>query len=160
MVFEEFPAHFAILDAFENAPDGPLGVMGSAHPKHPRRIYAAEDALSLDIVAARHMGLADPYESEMLRTASYWFGDPRGAIHVLGEDGPIADWHGPCHNDLTAIFGIVAQLSYQFVSGRGALFVPEMDTQAFPPIGRVSLTMRAARKAIQTVFGLRLGRRP
>jgi hypothetical protein len=158
MVLDEFPVDFAILDAYTRAPDGPLGVMGSAHPRQPRRIYAAQDLLSLDIVAAGHMGLADPFESPMLRTASYWFGDPRRRISVEGVDEPIAGWHGPCHNDLTALFSLAANYIYQFASSRGAIFVPEMDLDAFPALGPVSLPVRVARKLVQALFGLRLPR--
>jgi hypothetical protein len=130
--------------------------MGSARPRQPHRIYAARDSLALDIVAARHMGLADPFESPLLRTASYWFGDPRGTTSVKGVDEPIADWHGPCHNDLTALFSLAADFIYQFASSRGAVFVPEMDPQAFPALSRVSLPVRFARRVVQTLFGLRL----
>jgi hypothetical protein len=46
---------------------------------------------------------------------------------------------------------------YQFGSGRGTLFVPEMDEQAFPPLAPPGGLLRLGRRAIQTAFGLRHG---
>jgi hypothetical protein len=44
---------------------------------------------------------------------------------------------------------------YMFGSGKGSLFVPEMDEQAFPQIGRTALATRIVRKSAQVVFGIR-----
>jgi hypothetical protein len=43
-------------------------------------------------------------------------------------------------------------------SGRGALFVPEMDEEAFPPKDSPSLPLRAARSAVRSLIGLRHSR--
>ena len=48
-----------------------------------------------------------------------------------------------------------AALLAEFGSGRGALFVPEMDEQAFPPIKAANLPLRVGRRAIQMLLGLR-----
>lgn len=164
MVLDEFPCHFAILDAYEAVPGGPLGVMGSAAPRDLYRIYASRDALSLDIVAARHMGVTNLDESKMLQTACYWFGDPRAKLQVTGPDEPISDWRGPwrCNvrfaGDFANLFGFAAHLVYQFGSSRGALFVPEMDTSTFPEHSSPSLRLRFARSLMHRACGLRLHR--
>ena len=44
---------------------------------------------------------------------------------------------------------------YQFGSARGALFVPEMDEAAFPPRRPEGYWLRLARRAIQSLLGLR-----
>jgi hypothetical protein len=36
----------------------------------------------------------------------------------------------------------------------GALFVPEMDERAFPPLGRPGTGLRLARRAVQALLGL------
>jgi hypothetical protein len=154
MIHDQFPAQFTILDGYAHCPDGPLGVMGSTNPKHPMRIYAGRDPLSIDLTAARHMGLSNPLESPLLRSAVYWFGDPRERLTIDGCDSEISEWKGPCHNDFTALFSLAAQITYQRCSGRGAVFVPEMDPKLYPPIEPSSLPVTIGRKIIQRVFGL------
>src|SRR5439155_518750 len=82
----DFPPHFALIEGYDLAPDGILGAMGSPRPKAPRRLYAGADALAVDVVAARHLGLRDPRQSSMLRAAFHWFGGPSAAAHVIGPD--------------------------------------------------------------------------
>jgi uncharacterized protein (DUF362 family) len=156
MIHDEFPADISVLDGYRNAPDGPLGVMGSTSPRHPHRFYVASDPLALDMTAARHMGLADPLESPLLRAAVYWFGDPRIDITVDGPDKAIDGWRGPCHTDLTAFFSLAAEISYQRYSGRGAVFVPQMDPVLFPPFGEPSRMLKVVRACVQRIFGLHL----
>ena len=108
MLLDAFPPHFDLLDAYESAADGLVGVMGCPRPKAPRRLYAAPDALALDMVAARHMGARDPRRSSILRAACHWFGDPAARIEVIGVDEPLADWRGPYHDDLSAFLSILA----------------------------------------------------
>ncbi len=156
MIHDEFPADISILDGYQNAPDGPLGVMGSNRPRQPHRFYVARDPLALDLIAARHMGLEDPLESPLLRAAVYWFGDPREDVTLDGPDAAMEGWHGPCHNDLTAFFSLAAEVSYQRCSGRGALFVPQMDPVLFPPIDDPSTILKLARASVQRIFGLHL----
>jgi Domain of unknown function (DUF362) len=50
MLLDAFPPHFALLDAYDSAADGLIGVMGCPRPKAPRRLFAASDALALDAV--------------------------------------------------------------------------------------------------------------
>lgn len=158
MLVDEFPPHFALLDAHDQASDGLLGMMGNPRPKVPRRLYAARDPLALDVVALRHMGLPDPDRSGMLQEARQWFGDPRRDLTVVGLDEPIAGWRGPYRDEWSSLLSLLAYPVYQLASARGALFVPEMDEQAFPPIEPPGLCLRLGRRAIQTLFGLRLPR--
>jgi uncharacterized protein (DUF362 family) len=155
MLIDAFPPHFALLDAYECVPDGLLGVMGSPRPKAPRRLYAGADALAVDLTAARHLGVQDPDDVPTLRAARHWFGDVAGRIEVVGVDEPIADWRSPYHNELSTLLSLLAYPVYEFGSGRGALFVPEMDTRAFPPLGRESGLLRLGRRGLQTFLGLR-----
>jgi hypothetical protein len=41
---------------------------------------------------------------------------------------------------------------YQFSSGRGSLFLPEMDEEAFPPSRRAGLPTRFVRAALRHVL--------
>ena len=155
MLLDAFPPDFALLDAFESAADGLIGVMGCPRPKSPLRLYAAPDALALDQVAARHMGVRDSRQSSILRAACHWFGDPSGRIEVVGVDEPLAAWRGPYHNDVSAFLSIVAMPVYVWGSGRGSLFVPEMDAHAFPPLKPEGTLLRLERRAMQWLLGLR-----
>ena len=56
MALDAFPPHVALLDAWDHVPDGLLGMLGTDTPLTPRRLYASRDAVSLDVVAARHTG--------------------------------------------------------------------------------------------------------
>lgn len=152
MLLEDFPAHFALLDAFENIPDGLMGTMGCTHPRRPRRIYASRDALALDLVAARHVGDRGD-RARLLRTACHWFGEP--AIEARGVDAPIEPWRGPYATSLSSFLSLLSFPVYSFGSARGAIFVPPMDEEAFPPLRRAGPLTRAARGATQALLGLR-----
>jgi hypothetical protein len=47
---------------------------------------------------------------------------------------------------------------YELGSGRGALFVAEIDEAAFPPIHPEGFMLHTARRAVQALLGLRLPR--
>jgi uncharacterized protein (DUF362 family) len=155
MLLDSCPPHFAILEAWNDAADGLVGVMGCPKPKSPLRFYAAVDGLALDIVAARHMGMRDPRESSMLRAAHHWFGAGDLRPIVAGPDDAIEEWKSPYHNEFSAFLSLVSYPVYVLGSGRGALFVPEMDEEAFPPKDSPSLPLRAARSAVRSLIGLR-----
>ncbi|ETX05019.1 DUF362 domain-containing protein [Candidatus Entotheonella palauensis] len=154
MLLDEFPPHFALIDAYDQTPDGLVGVMGSAHPPSPRRLYAGVDGLAVDTVAARHLGMKDPRDSSLLQAACHWFGGWSGPIEVVGTDEPIADWRGPYHNEISAILSALAYPMYVMGSGRGSLFVPAMDETAFPPIAREGRWLRLGRRGIRALLGL------
>lgn len=155
MLLDEFPPHISILDAYEQAADGLVGIMGCPRPATPLRFYAGRDALSVDIVASRHMGLNDPRDATHLRAACHWFGDVEEHIEIDGPDQPLPDWRSPYHNEFSAMLSFVALPVYVLGSGRGALFVPEMDVQAFPPLRTESVSLRLGRYGIQNLLGLR-----
>ena len=155
MLMAEFPLHLALIDAYDSASDGLLGMMGNPRPKVPRRIYASVDAVALDRLALRHMGIADPERSPLIRAARHWFGEPAGPVEVIGVDEPIAGWKGPFASEWSTLLSLLAYPVYQFGSGRGSLFVPEMDEEAFPPVTPPGLLLRLGRGAIQASFGLR-----
>lgn len=154
MLVDGFPPHFALLDAYENVPDGLLGVMGCPRPRAVHRLYAGADALAVDVVAARHMGLARPRDSSMLREACNWFGDPSSALEVRGVDAPIPGWRGPCHDDLSAMLTFFSHTVYSVGSARGRFFVPEMDVAAFPPLEPESPALRLVRRVVRRLVGL------
>ena len=154
MLVDEFSPDFALLDAFENVPDGLLGVMGCPRPKSVKRFYASADALSLDVVAARHIGVKSPRDSSILRAAIHWFGGV-SAIEVVGPDTPIKDWRSPYHNEISALMSFIAFPVYVLGSGRGSLFVPEMDEEAFPPLSKEGFLLRTGRRCVRALVGLR-----
>lgn len=155
MLLDEFPPHFSMIDAYEQAADGLVGVMGCPRPAIPLRFYAGADALAVDMVAMRHMGMADPRESSTLRAACHWFGDPFDNIQIDGPDEPLRNWRSPYYSDISTMLSFVALPVYVLGSARGALFVPQMDQDAFPSLRRQSLPLRAGRRVIQSLIGLR-----
>jgi uncharacterized protein (DUF362 family) len=155
MMLTDFPPDYAILDAFENTPDRILGIIGSHRPLHPRRFYAGPDALAVDIVAASHIGLPQARKGNFLRAAIQWFGDPSDSTEVVGCNEPIAEWKSPYHNEISSLLSLIAYPVYQFGSGRGSLFLPEMDEQVFPFLQPAGLPTRLGRKAMRTLLGLR-----
>jgi uncharacterized protein (DUF362 family) len=157
MLLDEFPPHFALLDGYETAADGLVGIMGCAEPKRPRRVYAAADALALDGVAARHLGIA-PRDSRLLRAARHWFGGDPAAVEVNGCDEPVEGWRGPYHDERSTLLSALALPVYVLGSGRGALFVPEMDPEAFPLLRPEGPLLAAARRTVRAIIGLRLPR--
>lgn len=155
MMMDQFPPDLSMIDAYEQAADGLVGVMGCPRPATPLRFYAGADALSVDLVAMRHMGLEDPRESSTFRAACHWFGDPDNNIKIDGPDEPLQNWRSPYYSDISTMLSFIALPVYVLGSARGALFVPQMDHDAFPPLRRQSLPLRAGRRVIQSLIGLR-----
>jgi uncharacterized protein (DUF362 family) len=158
MLLDGFPPDFVLLDAYEQASDGLVGVMGCPRPPSPRRVYAGEDALSVDLVAAGHMGVREPEQTNILRAACHWFGDPRERIELIGTNENLRRWRGPYETEFSTMLSFVAYPVYVFGSGRGSLFVPEMDEKAFPPLQRVSFPQRVLRGALRRLLGLHFPR--
>lgn len=155
MLLSDFPPDYALLDAFEHAADRILGMLASPRPLHPRRFYGGVDALAVDMVAASHVGLLQPRKSNFLRAAIQWFGDPSQGTEVVGCKGPIREWRGPYHSELSSLLSLLAYPVYQFGSGRGSLFLPEMDEGAFPPLHRARLLTRFSRSSLRRLLGFR-----
>jgi uncharacterized protein (DUF362 family) len=154
MLLDDFPPHLALLEGYDTAADGLVGVMGCPRPPAPRRLYAGGDALAVDLVAGRHLGLRDPRQSRTVRTACHWFGDPSDHVRVVGRDEPVRGWHHPYHNEMSALLSFFAFPVYVHGSGRGSLFVPEMDEKAFPPVRPERGLLRLARRAVRRLLGL------
>ena len=157
MLLDDFPPHFALIEGWDSAADGVVGVMGCPSPPAPYRLYCGVDALAVDAVAARHVGLDDAADSGTLAAARDWFGHS-GAAAVLGPDQPIAGWRNPYGTEISALLSGLAWPVYVTGSGRGSLFLPEMDEEAFPPLQRPSWALRAARSVVRRVIGLHLPR--
>ena len=155
MLLDAFPPQFAILDAYESAADGLVGVMGCPHPKRPLRFYAAADALALDIVAARHMKVRDTRKSSVLRAACHWFGNPAPLTQVIGTDAPLTDWKDPYHNEISTMLSLLAFPVYVMGSGRGSMFLPEMDENVFPMLRSETFWQRLGRRGMRSLVGLR-----
>jgi uncharacterized protein (DUF362 family) len=160
MLLDAFPPDFALLDAYEEASDGLVGIMGCPRPKSPRRVYAGEDALALDLVAARHMGVRDPNRCIILRAACHWFGDPSRRIEVVGTDLPLREWRGPYDTEFSTLLSFLAYPVYVFGSGRGSFFIPEMDEKAFPPLQRETFTRGILRRGLRRLLGLHFPSNP
>jgi len=158
MLMDEFPPHLSILDAYEQAADGLVGIMGCPRPPTPLRFYAGKDALAVDMVASRHMALNDPRDATNLRAACHWFGDPEETIEIDGPDEPLTGWRSPYYSEFSTMLSFVALPVYVLGSGRGSLFVPQMDHKAFPPLRRESVPLRLGRYGIQSLLGLRHAR--
>jgi uncharacterized protein (DUF362 family) len=154
MLLDDFPPHFALLDGYDSAADGLMGLMGCPRPPAPRRFYAGADTLAVDLVAGRHLGLAHPNQSPILQAACHWFGDPSERIQVRGPNTRVRGWRSPYHNELTTLLSFWAYPVYQFGSGRGTLFVPDMDEQAFPPLHPPTTGVRVARRVLRSLLGL------
>ncbi len=154
MLLDAFPPDFGLLDAYELAADGLIGIMGCPRPKSPKRLYASEDALALDLVAARHMGVSQPEQTNVLRAACHWFGDPTTRTEVIGTDESLGEWRGPYDTEFSTLLSAVAYPVYVFGSGRGSLFVPEMDEEAFAPLQRPTFLGSVVRKGLRRLLGL------
>ncbi len=158
MILDTFPCHLALLDATRAVPDGVTGILGCRRPLDPGRLYAARDPLALDLVAARHMGLVEFPRDAPIAVARDWFGDPLPHVTVDGPDQPIAGFRSPHRNDWTILMSSLAYPIYAYGSRRGAMWVPRMDPQAFPPARREGPVLFAGRRLLRALFGF--GRPP
>ena len=159
MTLNDFPVHFALLDSYAHVPDGLAGMIGCPRPKQPRRFYAGRDALTVDCVVLRHLGVKEPGTASLLRAACHWFGGWPEKVEVVGLDQPIPHWKGPYSNSLYALISLFALPVYTWGSGRGSLFVPLMDPAAFPPVQPPGALLWSGRALMCRLLGLRLPRR-
>jgi hypothetical protein len=74
---------------------------------------------------------------------------------VRGEDSPIAGWRGTTEHELDAMLTLLAHPMYVLASGRGRLFLPEMDEAAFPPREPTPAWLRAAQAAVRVLLRTR-----
>jgi uncharacterized protein (DUF362 family) len=152
MTLDAFPCHLAILDASHDVPDGLTGIMGTAEPRHPGRVYAARDPVALDWVATRHMGLGKLPRATSCRAALDWFGDVRPLTVVDGPDTPIDPFTSPLAGDGRVLLAALAYPVYAFLSSGGAWWVPKMDATAFPLLRREDPLTFVARRLLRRLF--------
>ncbi len=152
-VLHDFPPHFGIIDGYENAADGLMGVIADPTPKHPRVILAGADVASVDVVGFTMMGERDPTRSPDLRAVIQLLGDPRPNLRVLGDASPLEDWDRAEVGLLSRPLSVFASPVYASLSQKGALFTAPMDAAAFPPIGE-TLFLASARKALRVLLGI------
>jgi uncharacterized protein (DUF362 family) len=156
MLLDGAPPDFAVVDAWAPVADGPFGVMGCNQPADVRSIYAGADALAVDEVVLADLGIRDPRRAPIVRRAHHWFGIDRLELRVDGARPPLSRRLRGAHASAPLrVLGTVSYPIYVYLSRRGELFVPAMDTTAFPPSPRASFPIRAVRWAAQRAFGLR-----
>jgi hypothetical protein len=153
MVLDDHPPDFALLDAWEHVADGVAGVLGSAWPATPMRFYAGTDALAVDRVVARDLGLRLTPDHP-LKQAVDWFGDPAPTTRIEGHDAPLDDWRGVHHTQGSSLLGLLAFPVFERASRRGALFVPRTDHAAFPPREPATPVQLGAREVIRRLLDL------
>ncbi len=154
MPLTEFPPDFALIDGYDSAADGLIGIIACPNPPRPRRFYAGADALAVDLVATRHLGLENPRDSMVLDAACHWFGDPTPELSVIGPDEPVSPWRSPYHNEVTTVLSLLASPVYQLASHRGAAFLPPMDEDAFPLKSRGGWPLRLERLLLRKLLGM------
>jgi uncharacterized protein (DUF362 family) len=153
-LLHDFPPHFGIIDAYENAADGLMGFMADPTPKHPHLFVAGTDVICVDFVGLRLMGERDPTRALDIRAAIEWFGDPRPYGTLLGELTPIPDWD-PASSGLTTPLAAISLPIYTALSGQGSYFAAEMDPEAFPALDG-SKALAAVRGVLRSLLGHRL----
>jgi uncharacterized protein (DUF362 family) len=156
MLLDVAPPHFAVVDAWAPVADGPFGVMGCHRPAQVRYLYAGADALAVDAAVLADLGIGDPRRAPIVAQACHWFGlEPQSAA-VDGPAAPLRQQLRGAHSSLL-LHGLaaVSYPVYVYLSNRGELFVPAMDTAAFPPSAQCGAPTRAVRWLSQRAFGLR-----
>lgn len=154
MLMDACPPDFCLLDAFENIPDGLVGVMGHPRSKNFLRFYASENAISLDETLFSHLGINKRDSTKVLTTTKKWFGIETSSAKVIGDNSKIKSWQGPHSNDLCALLSLSSLFIYEYF-GRGALFVPKMDPRQFPEKTQPGILLKLGRIITAWFLGLR-----
>ncbi len=152
MVLDEFPCHLAIVDAARDVADDVTGILGTATPKNPGRIYVSEDALSLDWVILRHLRLKNLPRPAPAQAALDWFGDVRDRLVVDGVDTPIEAFVTGHSDDLRILLTSLSYPVYAYFSAGGSFWVPRMDPARFPLAQREGGVTYVARRILRQVF--------
>jgi uncharacterized protein (DUF362 family) len=161
MLLDVAPPDFAIVDAWAPVADGPFGVMGCHRPAMVRHIYAGADALAVDEAVLADLGVADPRLAPIVAQAYHWFGLEHAPASVDGTRPPLGrQLRGAHASVLLRGLGTASYPIYMYLSNRGELFVPDMDTAAFPPLERSGAATRTVRWLSQRAFGLRAPAQP
>jgi len=141
-----------LLDAYEEASDGLVGIMGCPRPKSPKGFMPARMRWRWTC-SSQHMGVREPNRCIILRAPATGSAIPAAAWR---------SWHGPAvarvarpyDTEVSTLLSFLAYPVYVFGSGRGSLFVPEMDEKAFPPLQRETFTRRILRRGLRRLLGL------
>jgi uncharacterized protein (DUF362 family) len=161
MLLDVAPPDFAIVDAWAPVADGPFGVMGCRRPAQVRHIYAGADALAVDRAVLGDLGILDARRAPIVARVFHWFGLQPGPLTVDGDRPSLHDTLRGAHSSpLLRGLGTVSYPVYMYLSQRGDLFVPEFDTEAFPPVRHAGAATRAIRWGAQRAFGLRAPKAP
>jgi len=156
MLLDVAPPDFAVVDAWAPVADGPFGVMGCRRPAEVRHVYAGADALSVDEAVLADLGVADPRRAPIVAQAYHWFGLERAPVPVDGSRPRLGtELRGAHSSAWLRGLGTLSYPVYMYLSNRGELFVPQMDTAAFPPLRRCGPATRSVRWLSQRAFGLR-----
>ena len=156
MLLDAAPPDFAVVDAWAPVADGPFGVMGCRRPAQVRYIYAGRDALAVDEAVLADLGVADPRRAPIVAQAYHWFGLQPCPLLVDGARPPLGrELRGAHASLLLRGLGAAGYPLYAYLSNRGELFVPAMDTSAFPACAQSGTATRAVRWLSQRAFGLR-----
>ncbi len=155
MLIDVAPPDFALVDCWAPVADGPFGVMGCDRPVDIRYLYAGADALSVDEAVLSDLGIADARQAPIVARAYHWFGLAPSAPEVDGERPNLRKKLRGAHSSaLLRALGALSYPVYAFLSNQGELFVPAVDTDAFPPVTKVPATVRFVRWSTQRAFGL------
>jgi hypothetical protein len=155
MLLDVAPPDFSVVDCWAPVADGPFGVMACRHPADVRHLYAGADALSVDEVVLADLGITDPRRSPGVARAYHWFGLAPAVIPVDGDRPALAtELRGAHASPWLRALGALSYPVYVYLSRDGQLFVPAMDTRAFPPWHRPAPAVRAVRWLSQRAFGL------
>ena len=161
MLLDVAAPDFAVVDAWAPVADGPFGVMGCRRPAMVRHIYAGADALAVDEAVLADLGVADPRLAPIVAQAYHWFGLEPAPVTVDGDRPPLGSQLRGAHGSvLLRGLGTASYPVYMYLSNRGELFVPAMDTAAFPPLARPGAATRSVRWLSQRAFGLRAPAHP
>jgi uncharacterized protein (DUF362 family) len=156
MLLDVAAPDFAVVDAWAPVADGPFGVMGCRRPAMVRHLYAGADALAVDEAVLADLGVADPRQAPIVAQAYHWFGLEPAPVTVDGDRPPLGGQLRGAHGSvLLRGLGTASYPIYMYLSNRGELFVPAMDTAAFPPLARPGAATRSVRWLSQRAFGLR-----
>jgi uncharacterized protein (DUF362 family) len=156
MLLDAAPPDFAIVDAWSPVADGPFGVMGCHRPADVRCVYAGADALSVDEVVLRDLGVSDPRRAPIIRQVYHWFGLSPEDILVDGDRPHLGEQMRGAHaSRLLRALGAVSYPVYVYFSDHGELFVPAFDAAAFPPRRPIPAVVGLVQKAVQRAFGIR-----
>jgi hypothetical protein len=153
----EFPADFALLDAYMRTPDGMVGVMGVLAPLPSALLCQWRSACfrrSRAESSANFGGLLSAHPRSQILA-----GERQKPLEVNGDDSSIDGWRWPHSNDFCGLLSFLAVSFYEF-TGRGQLFLPRFDHEAFPLVQKPTWFVSAMRSWIRWSLSLQfIGRR-